>query len=141
MTSLLLGTHPIGLSVAFGTPDALRTVGGRAVALFRPERLVAYLVRYDHAQALYLLKTDASRRARTRLRNVSHPIRLFYVAKTRRTASKTLRAINLLKRRLAADSVDALPDLFWLQLADFCERRGKRVASYVTAVLDRQQLL
>ena len=59
---------------------------------------------------------------------------------TRRTASKATIALNLLKKRLGNAGVDTLPDLFWFQLGDFIERRGKRIAGYVTSLLDRQQL-
>jgi hypothetical protein len=128
------------LIVTFGEPDAIQHAKGRSLALYRPRRLVAYLARHAPSQALYLFKTDASRRAPNRLRTVSQPVRLLYVANTRRTASKATTALNLLKKRLGNAAVDALPDLFWCQLGDFIDRRGKRIAGYVTSLIDRQQL-
>ena len=139
MTSVLLQTAPT-LLAAFGTPDALREAEGRTHALYSHGRVVAYLARQERAQALYVFKTAIQPRASDRLRHVSQPVRLLYVANTRRTTSKTTVALNVLKKRLGDAGVDALPDIFWLRLADFIERRGKRIAGYVTALLDRQTL-
>jgi hypothetical protein len=140
MTGVLLRAGPTELIVTFGEPDAIQHAQGRSLALYRPGRLVAYLARHAPSQALYIFRTDASRRAPNRLRHVSQPVRLLYVANTRRTASKATTALNLLQKRLGAAGVDTLPDLFWFQLGDFIERRGKRIAGCVTSLLDRQQL-
>jgi hypothetical protein len=35
------------------------------------------------------------------------------------------------------DGIDALPDLFWYQLADFIERRGQQIVLHVTRLLER----
>lgn len=140
MTSVLLQAAPTELTVAYGKPDAIEDTRGRSLAFYRPGRLVAYLARHPPSQALYLFRTAASRRGCNPLRHVSEPVRLLYVARTRRTAKKTTAALNILKRRLGDAGVDALPELFWLQLGDFVERRGLRIAGYVASLLDRQQL-
>jgi len=140
MTSLLLQMAPTQLTVAFGTPDALREAQGCTHAFYRHGRVVAYLARHAPAQALYLFRTAEPSRASNHLRHVSHPVKLLYVANTRRTATKATTALNVLRKRLGDSGVDALPDIFWLRLADFIERRGKSIAGQVTALLDRQSL-
>jgi hypothetical protein len=137
MTDVLLQTAPTELSVAFGTPDAVREGQGHSHAVYRQGRVVAYMARHAPAQALYLFKTASPSRASTRLRHVSHPVKLLYVANTRRTATKALTALNVLRKRLGDAGVDALPDVFWLRLTDFIERRGKRIAGHAMALLDR----
>jgi hypothetical protein len=141
MTGVLLQTTPTELSVAYGTPDDERDAQGRRQALYRPGRLVAYLARNPPTQALYLFKTAGDPGGTDRLRHVSHPVRLLYVANTSRTAGKAATALRVLRKRIGDAGIDALPDIFWLRLADFIERRGKKIAGYVTALLDRQQLV
>ncbi|HVV53332.1 MAG TPA: hypothetical protein VHO06_26990 [Polyangia bacterium] len=121
----------------FGAPDAVQEARGRAHAFYRGGRVVAYMARHAPSEALYLFKTTDPPHGSNRLRHVSHPVKLLYVATTRRTTTKAITALNVLRRRLGDAGVDALPDVFWLRLVDFIERRGKRIAGHVTALLDR----
>ena len=138
MTALRLQTAPICLRVAFGAPSALRAGVRGKVALFSPNRVVGYFVRYPPGQALYLFRTSPAPDVATRLRGVSKPVNLLYIARTRRTIDKTMAALNVLKLRIGLPGVDALPDLFWFQLADFIERHGQRIVCYVTRLLERR---
>ncbi len=140
MTRVRLEATPTQLSVVFGTPDALHEVQGSTQGFYRHGRVVAYVARHSPALALYLFKTAEPPRVSNRLRHVSHPVNLLYVANTRRTVTKAITAINVLRKRLGDGGVDALPDVFWLRLADCVERRGKRIAGHVMALLDRLPL-
>jgi hypothetical protein len=137
VTAVRLQTTPTLLSVAFGAPSELRSAIRGNLALFPPNRVVGYFVRHPPWQALYLFRTSPAPAAATRLRGVSKPVNLLYIAQTRRTVDKTTVALNVLKQRIGLDGVDALPDLFWFQLADFIERRGQKIVCYVTRLLDR----
>ncbi len=137
MTGVRLQETPTELSVVFGTPDTLQETPGSSDAFYRHGRVVAYLARHAPAQALYIFKTTEQPRASNRLRHVSRPVKLLYVASARRTATKAITAINVLRKRLGDAGIDALPDVFWLRLADFVERRGKRIAGDVTTLLER----
>ena len=137
MTAVRLQTAPIRLSVAFGAPSELRPARRGALALFPPHRVVGYFVRCPPWRALYLFRTSPAPDVATRLRGVSQPVNLLYIAQTRRTIDKTMAALNVLKQRIGLPGVDALPDLFWLQLADFIERQGQRIVYYVTRLLER----
>jgi hypothetical protein len=136
MTAVRLQTAPVVLTVAFGAPAALRDDHLGQVAVFAPNKVVAYLARHPPYRALYLFRTAPANDA-TQLRYVSEPVNLLYVATTRRTVDKATVALNALQRRLGAAAVDALPDLFWHQLADFIERRGSKIVYFVSRLLER----
>jgi hypothetical protein len=140
MTAVRLQAAPTRLSVAFGAPSEVRSGKRGTLALFPPNRVVGYFVRHPPSQALYLFRTSPAPAAATRLRGVSKPINLLYIAQTRRTVDKTTVALNLLKQHIGLHGVDALPDLFWFQLADFIERRGQRIVYYVTRLLERHPI-
>ena len=137
VTAVRLQTVPICLRVAFGAPSELQSGTRGKLALFPPSTVVGYFVRYPPWQALYLFRTSPAPDVATRLRGVSKPVNLLYIAQTRRTIDKTMVALNVLKLRVGLHGVDALPDLFWFQLADFIERHGQRIVSYVTRLLER----
>ena len=138
MTAVRLQTAPARLSVTFGVPAELRAGRDCKLALFGPNKVVGYLARHPPARALYLFRTSPKPGAgATRLRNVSEPVTLLYIAQTWRAFEKTTVALNVLKRRLGFDGIDALPDLFWYQLADFIERRGQQIVLHVTRLLER----
>ena len=140
MTAVRLQTGHIILSVAFGSPAELRNRRHGKVALFGPNKIVAYVARHPPVQALYLFRTTPANDAGVRLRNVSHPVDLLYVASTYRTVRKATLALAAISDRIGAAAVDALPDLFWLRLADVIERRGRQVVYYVTHMLAEQSL-
>lgn len=137
MTAVRLQTLPIRLNLAFGAPSEVRPAKRGKLALFPPDSVVGYVVRSPPWQALYLFRTSPAAGAATRLRGVSNPVNLLYIAQTRRTVDKTTVALNVLRQRIGFPGIDALPDLFWLQLADFIERHGQRVAYHVTRLLKR----
>ena len=140
MTAVRLQAGPTLLSVAFGAPTELRTSRHGKVALFGPKKIVAYVARHPPVQALYLFRTTPANDAGVRLRNVSHPVDLLYVASTYRTVRKATLALAAISDRIGPAGVDALPDLFWLRLADVIERRGRHVVYYVTNMLAEQSL-
>jgi hypothetical protein len=137
MTAVRLQTAPVVLTVTFGSPAALHDDQLGQVAVFAPNKVVAYLARHPPYRALYLFRTAPDNDAATELRYVSEPVNLLYVATTRRTVDKATVALNALQRRLGVDGVDALPDLFWHQLADFIERRGSKIVYFVSHLLER----
>jgi hypothetical protein len=139
MTAVRLQTSPLALTVAFGSPAALLEDQRGKLALFGPHHVVAYLARHPPHRALYLFRTGPANDVATPLRHVSEPVNLLYVARTRRTVDKATTALNTLQRRLGVAGVDALPDLFWHQLADFIERRGGKIVYFVTGLLARAQ--
>jgi hypothetical protein len=138
MTAVRLQAGPTLLSVAFGAPAELQNIPKAKLALFGPRRIVAYLARNRPAQALYLFRTTPANDFGVRLRHVSHPVDLFYVARTHRTIDKTTIALQAIAARRGDAGVDELPDIFWLRLADFIERRGWRIVYYVTRLLAEQ---
>lgn len=140
MTTLRLQTAPTRLNVTFGVPAELRVERGCKLALFGPNKVVAYLARHPPARALYLFRTSPRPGTATHLRNVSKPVTLFYIAHTSRTFHKTTAALNVLQQRIGFAAIDALPDLFWYQLADLIERRGLQIVDHVTRLLERQQM-
>ena len=140
VTTVLLAPAPIDLSLPFGPPDATSDEAGRALALFGPGRVVAYLARQPPVRALYLFKTGTQSSAPNRLRHVSRPVKLLYVAATRRTATKATTALKVLRKQVGDEGVDGLPNLFWLPLADFIERRGRSIARQAAPLLDAQWL-
>jgi hypothetical protein len=140
VTAVRLQSAPTRLSVTFGAPAELRAGPGCKLALFGPNKVVAYLARHPPSRALYLFRTSPRPGAATHLRNVSEPVTLLYVAQTWRAFEKTTTALNVLKRRIGDDGIDALPDLFWYQLADFIERRGQQIVLHVTRLLERYAL-
>jgi hypothetical protein len=137
MTAVRLQIAPTRLSVAFGAPAELRSGRSFNLALFGPNKVVAYLARHPPARALYLFRTSPHPGTASHLRNVSKPVTLLYVAHTRRAGDKTAVALNVLRRSIGFDGIDALPDLFWYQLADFIERRGQQIVTHVTRLLER----
>ena len=137
MTAVRLQTAPVALTVAFGSPTALHDDQLGKTAVFGPNKVVAYLARHPPYRALYLFRTAPPTDAATQLRYVSEPVNLLYVATTRRTVDKATVALNALQRRLGGAAVDALPDLFWHQLADFIERRGSKIVYFVSRLLER----
>jgi hypothetical protein len=138
MTAVRLQTGPTVLSVAFGAPAELRDTCQIKLALFGPRKVVAYLARRPPAQALYLFRTAPANDVGVRLRHVSQPVDLFYVAHTRRTIRKATIALKAIAARRGAAGVDELPDVFWLRLADFLSRREWRIVYYVTQMLKEQ---
>lgn len=137
MTAVRLQTSPVRLSVTFGAPAELRAGRGCKLALFGPNKVVAYLARHPPSRALYLFRTSPQPGVASQLRHVSKPVTLLYIAHTRRAVDKTTVALNVLKQRIGFDGIDALPDLFWYQLADFIERRGQQIVLHVTRLLER----
>jgi hypothetical protein len=137
VTAVRLQTSPVRLSVTFGAPAELRADRGCKLALFGPNKVVAYLARHPPSRALYLFRTTPQPGTATHLRNVSQPVTLLYIAHTWRAFDKTTVALNVLKRRIGFAGIDALPDLFWYQLADFIERRGQQIVLHVTRLLER----
>lgn len=135
MTAVRLQAGPTVLSVAFGAPAALQDAPRAKLALFGPRMVVAYLARHRPAQALYLFRTAPANGFGVRLRHVSQPVDLFYVAHTHRTVEKATIALQAIATRRGPAGVDELPDVFWLRLADFIERRGWRIVYYVTRLL------
>ena len=138
MTAVRLQAGPTILSVAFGAPVELRDTRRAKLAVFGPRKVVAYLARRPPAQALYLFRTAPANDAGVRLRHVSRTVDLFYVANTRRTIRKATIALKAIASRRGAAGVDELPDVFWLRLADFLNRREWRIVYYVTRMLDEQ---
>jgi hypothetical protein len=139
MTAVRLQAGPTLLSVAFGAPAELQDIPKAKLALFGPRQVVAYLARNRPAQALYLFRTAPANDVGIRLRHVSRPVDLFYVAHTHRTIEKATIALQAIVARRGAAGVDELPDIFWLRLADFIERRGWRIVYYVTRMLAEQR--
>jgi hypothetical protein len=86
------------------------------------------------------IRTSPANDAGVRLRNVSHRVDLLYVASTYRTVRKATLALDAIADRIGAAGVDALPDVFWLRLADVIERRGRRVIYYVAHMLAERSL-
>jgi hypothetical protein len=140
MTAVRLQTGHIILSVAFGAPAKLRNSRHGKLALFGPNKIVAYVARHPPVQALYLFRTSPANDVGVRLRNVSHPVDLLYVASTYRTVRKVTLALDAIADRIGAAGLDALPDVFWLRLADVIERRGRQVIYYVAHMLAEQSL-
>ncbi|SRR5579871_608353 len=138
MTAVSLQTGPTILSVAFGAPSELRDTCHTRLAIFGPRKVVAYLARRPPAQALYIFRTAPANDVGVRLRHVSQPVDLFYVARTRRTIRKSTIALKAVAARMGAAGVDGLPDVFWLRLADFLNRREWRIVYYVTRLLAEQ---
>ena len=57
MTALRLQTAPVALTVAFGSPTALHDDQLGKMAVFGPNKVVAYLARHPPYRALYLFRT------------------------------------------------------------------------------------
>ena len=138
LTAVRLQAGPTVLRVAFGDPAEMQDTPEAKLALFGPRKVVAYVARHRPAQALYLFRTAPANDVGVQLRHVSRPVDLFYVAHTHRTIEKATTALRAIARRRGADGVDKLPDVFWLRLADFIERRGWRIVYYVTRLLADQ---
>jgi hypothetical protein len=137
VVTVRLQTAPARCSVAFGAVTEVQTAERGQLAIFAPDKVVAYAVRCSPWQALYLFRTSATAETATRLKGVSAPVNLLYVATTRRTVGKTLSALHGLRRRIGDRGIDELPDLFWLRLADFIERRGQKILCYAAQLLER----
>jgi hypothetical protein len=139
VTAVRLQGAPARCSIAFGSFVDFESTDRGKLALFGPRKIVAYAVKYSPCQALYLFRTPpTTAETGTRLRGVSTPVNLLYVATTRRTADKTLAALKELRRRVGDPGIDALPDIFWLRLSDFIDRRGQKILYFVTQLLARQ---
>ena len=118
----------------------MRDAGTLKLAVFPPHKVVAYLAHHPPARALYVFKTSPTPATAVRLRYVSEPVDLLYVASTRRAADKATVALHVIERRIGSDGMSALPNLFWYRLADVVERRGRRVMYFVTRLLERELL-
>jgi hypothetical protein len=90
-------------------------------------------------RALYLFRTTPPPDTAQRLRGVSAPVDLLYVADTRRRVDKTMAALRFLKGEIGEAAIDTLPDIFWLRLADSIDRhrRGNRLLRQIPARLQR----
>ena len=136
MVEVSLQSFPARCSVAFGSISELRTTPPRKLAIFAPGKLVAYTVKCPPWQALYLFRTTATEDSATHLKGVSEPVNLLYVANTRRTVDKTLTALRGLRVCIGEPGIDALPDIYWLRLVDYIERRSRRILSHATRLLE-----
>jgi hypothetical protein len=136
VTAVRIQTTPARCSVVFGSPSELQATSTGKLAIFGPEKIVAYFAQRSPWQALYLFRTSPPPGSATCIRGVSEPVSLLYVAQTRRTVDKTNAALHVLKRRIGEGGIDALPEIFWLRLADFIERRGQKILYYVTRLLE-----
>jgi hypothetical protein len=135
-TAVHLRTKPAVCTVSFGTYSEVRVTERARFAIFGPRKIVAYLVQVAPYRALYVFRTTPPTGTAERLRGVSAPVDLLYVANTRRTADKTMAALRFLKEEIGEAAIDALPDIFWLRLADSIERRGGEIVYYVRSLLD-----
>ena len=135
MTAVRIQTSPARCSVAFGSYSVLQPTKSGNLALFAAEKVVAYYIQYSPHRALYLFRTSPLPGSATRLRGVSQPVNLLYVASTRRTVEKTTIALRFLDRQVGPAAIDSLPDIFWFRLADCIERRGWTIVPYVTDLL------
>jgi hypothetical protein len=136
LTAVHLRTKPAVCTVSFGTYSEVRVTERGRFAIFGPRKIVAYLVQVAPYRALYLFRTTPPPDTAQRLRGVSAPVDLVYVAGTRRTADKTMAALRFLKEEIGETAIDALPDIFWLRLADSIERRGGEIVYYVRSLLN-----
>jgi len=137
MVAVRIQTAPARCSVAFGSFFELQSVARGKLAIFAPDKIVAYAVKCAPWQALYLFRTSADAETATTLRGVSAPVNLLYVANTRRTVGKTLSALYGLRRRIGDTGIDALPDIYWLRLVDFIERPGQQILYHAAQLLGR----
>ena len=135
MVAVSIQAFPARCSVAFGSVSELRSVPPDKLALFPPGKIVAYSIKCAPWQALYLFRTTATEDSATHLKGVSEPVNLLYVANTRRTVDKTLTALRGLRGQIGESGIDALPDIYWLRLVDYIERRGRHILSHATRLL------
>jgi hypothetical protein len=135
VVAVSIEVFPARCSVAFGSISELRSIPPGKLAIFAPGKIVAYAIRCPPWQALYLFRTTATEDSATHLKGVSEPVNLLYVANTRRTVDKTLTALRGLRGRIGESSIDALPDIYWLRLADHIERRGRHILSHAIRLL------
>jgi hypothetical protein len=137
VVAVCIQTFPARCSVAFGSISELRSNPPGKLAIFAPDKIVAYAVKCSPWQALYLFRTTADAETATNLKGVSAPVNLLYVANTGRTVDKTLSALRGLRHRIGEPGIDALPDIFWLRLVDFIERRGQPILHHAIQLLER----
>jgi hypothetical protein len=136
VTAVQLRTRPAVCTVTFGTYSQLQVTERGRFAIFGPRKIVAYLVQAAPYRALYLFRTTPPPDTAQRLRGVSAPVDLLYVADTRRRVDKTMAALRFLKGEIGEAAIDTLPDIFWLRLADSIDRRGGEIVYYVRSLLD-----
>jgi hypothetical protein len=135
VVAVSIQAFPARCSVAFGSMSELRTTPPGKLAIFSPGKIVAYAIKCPPWQALYLFRTTGTEDSATHLKGVSEPVNLLYVANTRRTVDKTLTALRGLRGRIGESGIDALPDIYWLRLADYIDRRGRQILSHATRLL------
>ncbi|HZL19144.1 MAG TPA: tyrosine-type recombinase/integrase [Polyangia bacterium] len=99
MVAVRIQTFPARCSVAFGSISELRSTPPAELAIFAPDKIVAYAVKCSPWQALYLFRTTATEDSAAHLKGVSAPVNLLYVANTGRTVDKTLSALRGLRQR------------------------------------------
>jgi hypothetical protein len=136
LTAVRIQTGPPRCSIAFGQAAALEPAHRPTRALFRGGQIVAYLIEQPPRRALYLLRAGAGRGATTRLPGISSRVSLLAVATTARTVTKARAVLRYLARQRGAAGIDALPDGFWLRLADFIGRRRYDILPVAAALME-----
>jgi hypothetical protein len=125
--------------VVLGAPVARARQSPTIVdCLFAPRRLVAYRLRLNSRERLFVFRTlEAPDDLSTQVPGVSSRVRLLLCAQTARRIQRALRILRIASGRTPEGNVDDLSDSFFLRAANTLSRRAP-ISSIVNTLLEQE---